>query len=185
VILATEAGVIVMTDLGSELQVPQDSSEVFFDPVVSVHALHQGAITALALSAYDDNILATAGQDLKLHLVAVMSPHSPALSYQLASPASSLAWSPSRPCLLAAATDRAVLLFDVVQSRSGPVLSVAASERRVRLPLTTVAFPARDGGRLAAGDAFGRVCVWRLPDRLNTATIHEKNVFQNLPYGTV
>ena len=50
----------------------------------------------MELSPYDDNILATAGEDLKLHLVAVMSPHTPALSYQLDSPVSSLSWSPTR-----------------------------------------------------------------------------------------
>ena len=50
----------------------------------------------MELSLYDDNILATAGEDLKLNLIAVMSPHTPALSYQLDSAVSSLSWSPTR-----------------------------------------------------------------------------------------
>ena len=172
-----------------------------------------------------------------------------------------------RPSLLAAATDRAVLLFDVVQvivnhrhqiilfkssvkctshffcskincssftqNRTGPVVAVRTSERKVctdtniqkykyvkykaitaytvslsqvKLPLGAVAFPATDGSRLAAGDKyypsfflitrwwstiimigncdkirylceirFGRLYIWRLPGRLNSATIQ---VFQ-------
>ena len=71
-------------------------SQTYYDPVVSVFPLHKGAITAMELSPYDDNILATAGEDLRLNLIAVMSPHTPALSYQLDSAVSSLSWSPSR-----------------------------------------------------------------------------------------
>ena len=110
-ILSTEAGVIIMTDLSQEIQVPLDMDEVsdknysfwqpcilqtYFDPVVSVYPIHKGAITTMELSLYDDNILATAGEDLKLNLIAVMSPHTPALSYQLDSAVSSLSWSPTR-----------------------------------------------------------------------------------------
>ena len=41
VILATEAGVVVMTDLSSELQMPSDGLVDCFDPVVGVHPVHQ------------------------------------------------------------------------------------------------------------------------------------------------
>ena len=70
--------------------------QTFYDPVVSVYPIHKGAITTIELSPYDDNILATAGEDLKLNLIAVMSPQTPALSYQLDSAVSSLSWSPTR-----------------------------------------------------------------------------------------
>ena len=112
VILGTEAGCVVMTDLNSELSL---AASAHCDPVTTVVALHAGAVTAMALSPYDDNILATAGEDLRLVLAAVTSPHTPALALQLERPVSSLSWSPTRPSLLAAATNRFVLLFDTIQ----------------------------------------------------------------------
>ena len=68
VILSTEAGCVVMTDLNSELTLAPtsaDSEVTYYDPVMAVYQLHHGAITAMALSTYDDNILATAGEDLR------------------------------------------------------------------------------------------------------------------------
>ena len=116
VIVSTEAGCVIMTDLNSELPLSLlETDKTYYDPVMSVHPLHTGTISAMALSPYDDNILATAGEDLRLVVVAVTSPHSPAISFLLDRPVSSLAWSPTRPSILAAATDRAVLLFDTIQ----------------------------------------------------------------------
>ena len=116
VIVSTEAGCVVMTDLNSELSLPVlETDKTFYDPVMSVYPLHTGTISAMALSPYDDNILATAGEDLRLLLVAVTSPQTAALSYLLERPVSSLAWSPTRPSILAAATNRFVLLFDTIQ----------------------------------------------------------------------
>ena len=117
VILSTEAGCVIMTDLNSELTVasPQSPEVSFYDPVMTVASLHTGAVTSMALSPYDDNILATAGEDLRLVLVAVTSPHSPASTYQLERPVSALSWSPTRPSLLAAASNRFVFLFDTIQ----------------------------------------------------------------------
>merc|ERR1719206_275992 len=183
-IVSTEAGVVIMTDLTQEIQVPLDIEETYYDPVVSVFPLHKGAITAMELSPYDDNILATAGEDLRLNLIAVMSPHTPALTYQLDSAVSSLSWSPSRPCLLAAATNRYVLLYDCVQLKTGPVMKIKHTERRVSLPITACLFSPKDGSRLVSADKFGRISVWRLPQHLNTATIQEKHIFQNIPYIT-
>ena len=116
VIVSTEAGCIIMTDLNSELSLSVlETDKTFYDPVMSVYPLHTGTISSMALSPYDDNILATAGEDLRLLVVAVTSPHTPAISFLLDRPVFCLAWSPTRPSILAAATDRAVLLFDTIQ----------------------------------------------------------------------
>ena len=117
VILSTEACCVVMTDLNSELTLasPQSPEVSFYDPVMTVASLHTGAVTSMALSPYDDNILATAGEDLRLVLVAVTSPHSPASTYQLERPVSAMSWSPTRPSLLAAASNRFIFLFDTIQ----------------------------------------------------------------------
>ena len=40
----------------------------------------------------------------------------------------------------------------------------------------------QDGSRIVSSDKFGRIYFWRLPQYLNTATIQEKNRFQNIPY---
>ena len=90
-----------------------------YDPVTMMVPLHTGAITALALSPYDDNILATAGEDLRLVLVSVTSPDTPASSVQLDRPVTSVSWSPTRPSVIAAATNRFVLLFDTIQLSLG------------------------------------------------------------------
>ena len=87
-----------------------------------------------------------------------------------------------RPCLLAASTNRCVLLFDTVQLKTGPILRIRHTERRVNLPLTGCTFPPSDGARLVSADKYGRISFWRMPQHLNTATIQEKNIFQNIPY---
>ena len=82
-ILATEAGCVVLADLTSQLAAAAPAPEAALDPVAAVFQLHTAAITALALSPYDDNILATAGADLRLLLSAVTAPHSPAMAFQV------------------------------------------------------------------------------------------------------
>ena len=158
VIVSTEAGCVVMTDLNSELSLSVlGTDKTFYDPVMAVYPLHTGTISAMALSPYDDNILATAGEDLRLLLVAVTSPQSPALSFLLDRPVSSLAWSPTRPTILAAATDRAVLLFDTIQvdiryhrgylnysflqMKTGPILKIRHTERNISQPIVVCSFP--------------------------------------------
>ena len=42
----------------------------------------------------------------------------------------------------------------------------------------------QDGSRIVSSDKFGRIYFWRLPQHLNTATIQEKNMFQNIPYNS-
>ena len=160
VIVSTEAGCVIMTDLNSELSLhSMETNKTLYDPVVSVYQLHTGTISAMALSPYDDNILATAGEDLRLLLVAVTSPQTAALSYQLDSPVSSLSWSPTRPSVLAAATNRFVLLFDTIQVmklfrkifqtvhhgqvKTGPILKIRHTERTISQPILTCAFPSK------------------------------------------
>ena len=185
VILSTEAGCVVFTDLNSEkpdLGHGEHGEVTVYDPVTVMVPLHTGAITAMALSTYDDNILATAGEDLRLVLVAVTSPDSPASTYQLDRPVSSLSWSPTRPSLIAAATNRFVLILDTIQLSLGPVIKIRHTERNISLPITSCTFPNKDGSRIVSTDKFGRIYFWRLPQHLNSATISEKNMFQNIPY---
>ena len=63
-------------------------------------------------------------------------------------------------------------------------MKIRHTERKVNLPLTVCVFPPKDGSRLVSADKFGRISFWKLPQHLNTATIQEKNIFQNIPYIT-
>ena len=88
--------------------------------MTGVYPAHTGPVTDIRISPHHGQLLVTAGEDLRLSLVSLLQPHTPVLTYQLEEALAQLAWSPTSPAIVAAATaNNTVLVFDILHNRSG------------------------------------------------------------------
>lgn len=91
----------------------------------------------------------------------------------------SLAWSPSRPLVLAVGSgEGSILLFDLVASMLAPVATIPVNGDRA--PLHALGFSGVEGALLACADVKGRVAVWNLGARYAAIQPGEKKLIQQM-----
>jgi len=177
-IAGTEAGSLFQCDLSSAVPLSGTAADgaldgaEWRDPVtVTFTALHRGRVLDVACSPYHRDIFLSLGSDMEIKIFSLLSPQAPISIIHLSNGGASAAiWSPSRPTLLAAACqDGGVRLLDAggkpfhgyTSEEFSHVHELRASERQIQL--TSVALSRGSSRQLAAaGDALGRVHVWRV-----------------------
>lgn len=91
----------------------------------------------------------------------------------------SLAWSPSRPLVLAVGTgEGTILLYDLLSSMLSPAATIPVNGDRA--PLHALGFSGVEGALLACADVKGRVGVWNLGARYAATQPGEKKLIQQM-----
>ena len=136
-------------------------------PITFSYAPHFGPVHAVAFSRLQRNVFASCGADgtIRIHNAQQQASHlslEPSLSY-----AYSLAWSPSKPLVLAVGSGAGkIFVYNLAVDKVKPVetLQLTAGSN-----VGAVAF-STDGERLAAGDWTGVSCVWSLNKGLSRSS---------------
>jgi WD40 repeat protein len=148
---------------------------------------HPSSITDLACSPFQPNLFLASCLDGTARLfnvfearpVLTLEPHASRPSRNDTSAILAAQFSPTRPCILALASDDGtIFIYDLLESETLPIAVIeipnaAAAEGFVpgmRVSSTGLAFNPQSHGMLASCDLIGRAFVWRLGAK--TAQLH-------------
>ncbi|XP_055888204.1 cytoplasmic dynein 2 intermediate chain 2-like isoform X1 [Biomphalaria glabrata] len=177
-VLGSESGCLFKCSLHSN-ESHKKSSDQAYSPVTFTFNPHHGPVHSVDCSKFHRHAFLSSGMDQSLRLYNMLQAPpvliiEPGEGYIYSSK-----WSPTRPAIFAAVSEKGnLLIYDLHSGNMTPIHKLEASPNKV--PVYSLQFNSQQKRILATGDGQGYIRVYRLPEKLTSLIVQDNEVLEEI-----